>query len=128
MGYNFAIIYRSARMMRDVDAPTRRLDKAIILYIIQIYLMRYHNILSCSLAYNLDHLQVSSKPQRVIPLCTSFIPSSVPKSVASSYGSLDASSDSTAAVQYHIAIALSSTPPNSTLHLYPIVVMSSIPL
>ena len=67
MGYNFEIIHRKARMMRDVDALSRRFGKAITLYVIQTHVMRSRNILARPVGYSLDYFHASSKPQHVLP-------------------------------------------------------------
>ena len=68
MGYHFTVIHHCARMMRDVDALTRRFGKAIALYCMQTHLIRSRNKLSRPLAYGFDHFHTTAKPQQVLPI------------------------------------------------------------
>ena len=67
MGYHFSVIHRCARMMRDVDALTRRFGKAVTLYCMQAHLMCSRDKLYRPLAYDFDHFLSTSKPQKVLP-------------------------------------------------------------
>ena len=96
--YNFAVINRSARMMRDVDALSRQFGNVITLHVIQAHLMRSRFIFARSLAYSLDHFHSSSKPQRVLPSCTPLSQHAILPQKEEVHNSLDIHSGSSAKI------------------------------
>ena len=73
MSYNFVVIHRCARMMRNGDALTRRYGKTIALYCVQAHLIRCKDKLSRPLAYDVDYFQTTSKPHRILPSSSSSV-------------------------------------------------------
>ena len=117
MGYNFAIIHRKVRMMRDVDALSRRFGKAITLHVMQAHLMRSRDVLARSLACSLDHFHASSKPQRVLPSCKPISQHGILPMKEEVHNSLDIPSRPSAKILYHTAITIAPTSSNSILPL-----------
>ena len=113
MGYNFVVIHRCSRIMRDVDALTRQYGKAIVLYCMQSHLMRCKDKLSWPLAYDVDHFHSTSKPHSIFPSSNSFvllttIPPTEPITSPCKTPAL-----------FHFAIRISKAPSTSTHSLLP---------
>ena len=70
MGYEYGFIHRPARMMRDVDALTRRFGKCVAAYLLQAGQMRNRDAVHRPAAYSADYFMQSPRPQRVIPTTT----------------------------------------------------------
>ena len=108
MGYNFVVIHRYARMMRDADVLTRRYGKAIALYYVQAHLMRCKDKLSRPLAYDVDYFESTSKPHSILPSSSSSVLLTIipPTELITSPCKIQA--------LFHFAIRISKAPSAST--------------
>ena len=70
MGYEYAFIHRPAKMMKDVDALSRRFGKCAAAYLIHAGQMRHRDIVDRPAAYSVDYLLQSPRPQQVLPTTT----------------------------------------------------------
>ena len=70
MEYEYTFIHRPAKMMKDVDALSRRFGKCVAAYLIQAGQMRHRYIVDRPVAYSIDYFLQSPRPQRVLPTTT----------------------------------------------------------
>ena len=79
MGYEYGFIHRPARMMKDVDALTRRFGKCVAAYLLQAGQMRNRDCVVRPAVYSADYFMQSPRPQRVLPTTTT-VPQPLPPS------------------------------------------------
>ena len=121
MGYDFVVIHRCTRMMKDVGALTRRFGKSITLYYMQAPLVRSRDRLHQPLAYDFDHFHIAPKVNHTLSSSTFLInPQTTPPPVSASVGVLlsqhSVAIPSPILVFFHSAIRFSSAPSHSITH------------
>ena len=78
MGYEYAFIHRPAKMMKDVDALSRRFGKCVAAYLIQTGQMRHRDIVDRPAAYSVDYFLQSPRPSESMLVSLRIFPSLSP--------------------------------------------------
>ena len=120
MGYDFVVIHRCARMMKDVDTLTRRFNRAITLHCMQAYLMRSRDKLYRPLAYDFDHFHTTPKVNHILPSSAFLInPQTLVPPILAAVGVLPSKPSvvipSSIPVLFHSAIKFSRAPFHSII-------------
>ena len=74
--YDFSIIYRSAKMMKDVDACSRHLNTLVHSYLVTVYSMRRRDVITRPYAYRYDVFHRCTNPRRAQVPITPFVSTS----------------------------------------------------